>query len=163
MLVGSSNDIKSAPFSFDASFNYEIRDNWYAGLGLGIDFLEDSYMPVFLNLEYHFRESNFTPFVGLQAGYLISLDGDIYTYGDYYYDVMPWSSVYYPYSQVTLNSEGGMMINPSFGFVSQINENLGLVFSFGYRFHQLTFNSNDHYKLEQEYNRLSIRVGIIFN
>ena len=161
VLAGSSNNTKSTPFSFDASFNYSFFPQLYAGLGLGVDLLEESYMPAFLNLEYHFRESRFTPFLGLQAGYLIPLDGDIHTYGNYYY--YPLSSSYYPYSQQALSSKGGMMFNPSFGFLSQINENLGLVFSFGYRFQQVTFKGDDHYQLEREYNRLSIRLGIIFN
>ena len=160
VLAGSSDNIKSAPFSFDASFNYRLFSNIYAGLGAGIDFLEESYMPVFINLEYHFRDSHFTPFVGFQGGYLIPVDGDVTNYNNIYYA----SSSYWPYYEVqTLNNKGGIMLNPSFGFINHINQNLGFSVAFGYRFSRVTFEGDDSYELETNYNRLSIRLGIIFN
>ena len=162
LLIGSSSNDKSKPFSFDASFNLKVLPNWYAGVGTGVDFLEESYLPVFANLEYHFRESMFTPFVGVQAGYLFPLDDNIMVGSNYYYDIMPWSSSYY--AAQTLDCQGGFMLSPSFGMVNQLNENLALMMSFGYRFHQVSFEGGkDEYKLEREYNRLTIRIGILFN
>ncbi len=162
ILAGSSNNSKPTPFSFDASFNYRILPKWYLGVGAGIDFLDESYLPVFGNLEFHFRESRFTPFIGLQGGYMIPLDDEVYSGGGVYYDYMPWSSSYY-YNPVPLESKGGLMVNPSFGFVSQLNPNLGLMLAFGYRYHEVNFKGDNHYQLDREYNRLSIRLGILFN
>ncbi len=156
VLTGSSDNVKDTPFSFDASFNIRAASKFYTGIGAGIDFLEESYMPVFLNLEYHFRESQFTPFIGLQAGYMVPLEGEIPTYYDYYYGG-------YGYGSQSLDNNGGPMFNPSFGFVSHINENLGWTISFGYRYHQVNFKGEEHYQLETTYNRFSIKVGIIFN
>lgn len=162
ILAGSSNNSKPTPFSFDASINFRLLPKWYMGVGAGIDFLDESYMPVFGNLEFHFRESRFTPFIALQGGYMIPLDDEVYSGGGVYYDYMPWSSSYY-YNPVPLESKGGLMVNPSFGFVSQLNPNLGLMLSFGYRYHEVNFKGDNHYQLDREYNRLSIRVGILFN
>lgn len=162
VLVGSSNNYKEAPFSFDVSFNYNVFSNFYAGLGAGIDFMDESYMPAFANFEYYFRQSRFTPFIGVQAGYMVPLDGEIYSSGTYYYDYNPWSSSFY-YSQEALDPKGGIMLNPSLGFVSRLNPNLGFMLSFGYRYHQVNFKGENHYELEREYNRLSIRLGLLFN
>ncbi|MGQ8335934.1 hypothetical protein ACUNWD_05235 [Sunxiuqinia sp. A32] len=161
ILAGGSNNSKPTPFSFDASFNYGICPQCYVGAGLGVDLLEESYLPVFLNLEYHFRESQFTPFVGIQGGYMVPLDDHVRT--QTYYDMAPWISYWPNYYQETLDNKGGYLINPSFGFVSQVNQNLGISLSFGYRFHKVGFEGDNEYELEREYNRLSIRLGILFN
>ena len=161
VLAGSSDNVKDTPFSFDASFNIRVASTFYAGIGAGIDFLEESYMPVFLNLEYHFRESQFTPFIGLQAGYMVPLEGEIETGGPYY-DIY-YGGYGYGYGSQSLDNNGGSMFNPSFGFISHINKNLGWTLSFGYRYHQVNFKGEEHYQLETNYNRFSIKVGIIFN
>jgi sRNA-binding regulator protein Hfq len=160
VLAGSSDNAKDTPFSFDASSNFRLFSTFYSGIGAGVDFLEESYMPVFLNLEFHFRKSQFTPFLGVQGGYMVPLDGEVKTQNTYYYDV------YYGYGYSgpqSLDNKGGLMVNPSFGFVSHINKNLGWTLSFGYRYHQITLKGDDHYELETNYNRFSVKVGIIFN
>jgi sRNA-binding regulator protein Hfq len=159
LLIGNSNNRKEAPLSFNASFNHRFYRQLYIGLGMGVDFLEESYMPVFMNFEYHFRNSRFTPFIGLQGGYMVPLDGDVNIQGGGY---RPWMSYSYPYYE-TLENRGGFMVNPSLGFVSHINENLGWSLSFGYRVHQVTFEKDDNYSLETNYNRLSVHLGLIFN
>lgn len=162
VIAGSSNNNKSAPFMFSASFNYELTNRLYAGAGMGIEFWDESYMPVFLNINYLFRETRFTPFFGLQAGYLIGLEdaSGYYSYGGYY-DYL--SSSIYPSNGGPLNSEGGFMINPQFGFQSMINPNLGWTFSFGYRFHKFNYSGENEYEKEYNFNRLTLKLGIIFN
>lgn len=161
VLAGSSNNEKKSPFSFDASFNYRMLPKFYSGLGVGVDLLENSYMPVFLNLEYHFRNTRFSPFVGAKGGYMVPLDKKINT--NIYYDIAPWVSYWPSGYQSSLDNQGGLMFNPSFGFVNQVNENLGISLSFGYRYHEITFKGEDHYQLEKSYNRLTISLGILFN
>lgn len=160
VLVGSSDNQKDSPFSFDGSFNIKMLPKFYLGAGAGVDFLEESYMPVFANLEYHFRDSRITPFLSFKGGYLFPLDGDVHQNNWIYYDYM---SYYYPYSSQELENKGGMLVNPSLGFVSYLNPHLGLSLEFGYRFSRVTFKGDDHYELETNYNRLSIRLGILFN
>lgn len=161
VLLGNSGNNQSAPFSFMSSVNFRINGNFYAGAGLGAEFFEESYLPVFAQFQYKFRDTKFTPFVNLQAGYQVPLEdgnrGQIV-----YYD---YSSSYYPYPQNNskLNAEGGYLINPSIGFQRFTSDSFGWFFSFGYRYHQLNYSGENGYKLETNFSRLSLKIGFIFN
>jgi len=162
VLVGNSGNSQSAPFSFMSSVNFRIDGNWSAGAGLGAEFLDESYMPAFAQIQYKFRDTKFTPFFNLQFGYQVPLeDGNRsqLTYYDYS------SSYYYPNQQANskLNAEGGYLINPSIGFQRFTSDNFGWFFSFGYRHHQLNYSGDNGYKLETNYSRLSLKIGFIFN
>ena len=162
VLIGNSGNGQKAPFSFMSSFNYRVIDKLYLGAGLGTEFFDESYMPVFGQLQFRFRDTKFTPFFNLQAGYQIALeDGKRENYINYYSS----SSIYYPYTQTSgkLNAEGGFLINPSFGFQRLTSENFGWFFSFGYRYHQLNYSGVNSYKLESNFSRLSLKIGFIFN
>lgn len=161
VLLGNSGNNQSAPFSFMSSVNFRINGNLYAGGGLGAEFFEESYMPAFAQIQYKFRDTKFTPFVNLQAGYQVPLEdgnrGQIVTYA--------LSSSYYQYPQNNskLNAEGGYLINPSIGFQRFTSDNFGWFFSFGYRYHQLNYSGENGYKLETNFSRLSLKIGFIFN
>jgi hypothetical protein len=161
VLVGNSGNEQSAPFSFMTSVNFKVLDRLYAGAGLGAEFLSETYMPAYAQIQYKFRNTRFTPFANLQLGYMIPLeDGPNQPYNGYY----PSYSSYYPGPQYNekLSTEGGIMVNPSFGFQQFTSENFGWFFSFGYRYHQLNYSGKDEYKLESNFSRLSLKIGIIF-
>ncbi|MFA5326375.1 MAG: hypothetical protein WC384_01160 [Prolixibacteraceae bacterium] len=160
VLVGNSGNSQKAPFSFTTSMNFRIIDKLYVGAGLGTEFFGESYMPVFAQFQYKFRESKLTPFVNLQVGYQVPLEDSRQNQNIVYYDYY-----YYPYPYTTdkLNTEGGYLINPSVGFQWYSSENFGWFFSFGYRHHQLNYSGTDSYKLETNFSRLSLRIGFIFN
>ncbi|HBL75197.1 MAG: hypothetical protein A2W90_05970 [Bacteroidetes bacterium GWF2_42_66] len=158
VIAGSSGNDKDAPFVFNASFNYRLISTFYAGAGLGVEFWNESYLPVFCILQYQLRDTRFTPFINLQTGYLVPL-GDSNISVPYYS-----SSSYWPNPNYTeLDANGGFMINPSFGIRSMMNPNFGWSFSFGYRFHRLNYSGDNEYSTEYNFNRLTLRVGIIFN
>jgi len=156
VIAGGDGNGKRSPFMFHTTFNYLIFNKIYTGAGLGVEFWNESYMPVYLNANYLFREARFTPFIGFQAGYLVSL-GDVASNPVYYYD-----SGFAPYNAIT-EADGGIMINPSFGFRSMTNPNFGWTFSFGYRYHQLKYKGEKEYSTEYNFNRLTLKIGIIFN
>ena len=161
-LIGNSGNSQKAPFSFMTSANCKISEKLYAGLGLGAEFLDETYMPAFVQVQYKFRDSRFTPFVNLQVGYMVALENGNRLYYTTYY---PSYSDYYPGPQTSskLNAEGGYVINLSFGFQRFSSENFGWFFSFGYRHHQLNYSGDNGYKLETNYSRLSLKIGFIFN
>ena len=164
VLVGNSGNAQNAPFSFMTSANFKVFDKLYAGAGLGVEFFDESYMPAFAQFQYKFRNTRFTPFVNLQLGYMVPLEDSKNQYNNYYY---PSYSDFYPGGQPQTNgklkTEGGYMINPSLGFQRFTSENFGWFFAFGYRYHQLNYSGNNDYKLEENYSRLSLKIGVIFN
>lgn len=156
VLVGNSGNSQKDPFSFMTSLNFRIIRNVYLGAGLGAEFLQETYMPAFGQLQWRFRESSTTPFFNLQVGYQLPLE-DVRSSQMVYYD-------YYPYTPTSskIHADGGYLVNPSFGFQHFSSENLGWFFSFGYRYHQLNYSGDNHYKLETNFSRLSLKIGFIF-
>ncbi|HAH23333.1 MAG TPA: hypothetical protein DCL77_06190 [Prolixibacteraceae bacterium] len=157
VLVGNSGNSQKYPFSFMTAVNFRLIRNVYLGAGLGAEFLQETYMPAFGQLQWRFRDTRTTPFLNLQLGYQVPLE-DVRGSSMVYYD-------YYPYPQTSskIHADGGYLINPSFGFQHFSSENLGWFFSFGYRYHQLNYSGDNNYKLETNFSRLSLKIGFIFN
>ena len=163
VLIGNSGNSQKAPFSFMTSFNYKVVDKLYLGAGLGTEFFNESYMPVFGQFRYKFRETRFTPIVNLQVGYQLPLEKESReNFNNYYVD---YSSSYWPGYQTNqrLKTEGGFLINPSIGFQQFTSDNFGWFFTVGYRHHQLNYSGDNGYKLETNFSRLSLKIGFIFN
>ena len=165
VLAGNSGNSQSAPFSFSSSLNYTVIPKLSVGLGIGLEFLKETYLPAFINMEYKLRNSYSTPYVFLKTGYEIPIEDsqEIY-YGvqPYSYDsFMPWP---YPnnYNQ-QLDPRGGFLINPGIGYQRMFSSGFGMSFAFGYQFHRLSYNGENDYRLDIDYNRLTIKLGIIFN
>ena len=161
LLIGNSENSQSAPFSFTSSVNYSIDSNFSIGAGIGIEFLKESYLPVFINLEYKLRDSHSTPYLFLKSGYQIPLEEsrDIY-----YSSYQPWSSIWPgpDYSQEPMDTKGGFLINPGVGYQRMFSNEFGMSFAFGYQFHRLKYSGDNDYELDIDYNRLTIKLGIIF-
>jgi hypothetical protein len=164
VLAGNSGNSQTAPFSFSSALNYAVIPKLAVGLGIGLDFLKETYLPAFVNIEYKLRNSYSTPYVFLKTGYEVPLEksNQIY-YGvqPYYYDYMPWP---YPnnYNQ-NLDTRGGFLINPGIGYQRMFSSGFGMSFAFGYQFHRLSYKGENDYQLDIDYNRLTIKLGVIFN
>ncbi|MFY1613154.1 hypothetical protein ACOMSG_09995 [Macellibacteroides fermentans] len=163
VMIGNPDNEHKAPFLFHSSMNYSFRNNLSAGAGIGVEFYNETYLPVFANLLYKFNNRKVSPFVSLQAGYLIALENKTRISGGYYpYDYL---SSYWPQpiTRDNLDAQGGFLINPSAGLFFKTSHGYGITLSAGYRFHQLRFSDNSDYKLRADYNRLSIKLGILFH
>ncbi|WP_340115040.1 hypothetical protein [Maribellus mangrovi] len=162
VLAGNSDNSQSAPFSITGSVNYQINAQFSAGLGLGVEFLKESYMPVFANLEYKFRKAPSVPYVFLKAGYQVPLEES----NAVYYDVVPLWMSYWPWPDVSgdepLDVKGGFLINPGVGYQQMFSSNFGMTFAVGYQYHRLNYAGQDDYELDIDYNRVTVKVGIIF-
>lgn len=166
ILYGNPDNSQKAPLIVHSSLNYTLRKNLSAGVGAGVDFLKEAYLPVTANLMYKFRQSRFTPYGIVQAGYHIPLENSRMLY----YDVVPYdissSAIWpgpWPNNQTTLDAKGGFLVNPAVGFISQTNSGYGISFSVGYRFNRLRFSGENDYNVDVDYNRLSVKLGLIFN
>ncbi len=163
LLIGNADNSQSAPLSFTSSINYSSDPNLSIGAGLGLEFFKETYLPVFLNLEYKFRNSYSTPYIFVKGGYQIPLEESREIYYDNYYPVwssfMPWPN----YQQETMNAKGGFLINPGVGYQRMYSSGFGMSIAFGYQFHRLRYTGENDYGLDIDYNRLTIKLGIIFN
>ncbi|NCB08755.1 MAG: hypothetical protein EOM73_11380 [Bacteroidia bacterium] len=163
ILAGNSENSQSAPFSLTASVNYSISRNFSVGVGTGVEFLKESYLPVFLNAEYRFRKTQSTPYVFLKGGYQVPLEESRTVYNQGY---PIWSSSVGPgyYSSIeNMDACGGILLNPGIGYMNMFSPGFGMSFAFGYQFHRLHYKGDNDYGLDIDYNRLSLKIGIIFN
>jgi hypothetical protein len=161
-LVGNPDNENDAPFIFHSSLNYAFHKHLSAGLGLGVEFIEETHLPVTANLLYQFGDKKvITPFVRLQAGYQFALE-DKMTVNRLNY--LASLNRYWPgyYNPEKLKTRGGFMANPSVGFVCYTKPGLGISLAAGYRYQKLNYKGTADYKLQVEYNRLSLTLGIIF-
>ncbi len=163
VLVGNSENSQSAPLSFTSTVNYTIQSHFSAGVGVGVEFLKESYLPVFANFEYKFRDTYSTPYIFLKAGYQIPLEESNQIYNDVYpiwYDVYQPLPNYNP--QQPMDTKGGFLINPGVGYQRMFSSGFGMSFAFGYQFHRLHYKGENDYGLDIDYNRLTIKLGFIF-
>lgn len=162
VLAGNSENSQPAPFSFTASGNYLVTSGFSVGAGFGVEFLKESYLPVFANFEYKIRNSFSTPYFFLKAGYQVPIEES----RTVYYDVYPaWSSIW-PWPEnpnENMDAKGGFLLNPGLGYHRMFSSTFGMSFAFGYQFHRLGFAGENDYRLEIDYNRLTVKLGIIFN
>ncbi|MEN8117820.1 MAG: hypothetical protein ABFS16_12615 [Bacteroidota bacterium] len=162
VLAGNSENSQSAPFSFTGSANYKLDEKASLGAGFGAEFFKETYMPVYANFEYKFRNAYATPYLFLKAGYQIAVEDS----RTVYYDIIPpWAS-YMPWpnpnQNENLDAKGGLLINPGVGYQRMFSSGMGMSVAFGYQFHRLQYKGEKDYQLDIDYNRLTIKLGIIF-
>lgn len=159
VLSGSSQNRQVAPFSFQSLMLYQFDEHIVAGLGLGIDFLEETYLPLVIDFRYYLRGTRFSPFVFAQTGYSIPTDKsasqDII---NDHYSIWPGP---YPQSE-DVEPLGGFQLNPGFGIRHMFHSDFGLEISFSYRYQRLNYQYGSSTRLEIDYTRLNIRIGILF-
>jgi hypothetical protein len=166
VMVGNSENSQAAPFAFSTALNYTIVPKLSAGVGIGLEFLKETYLPAFVNIEYKLRDTYSTPYLFLKTGYEVPIEdaNPVYNYDIqpyYYYDVMPWPTP--EYYNTELDTKGGFMINPGIGYQRMFSMGFGMSVAFGYQFNRLSYKGDNEYQLDIDYNRLTIKLGFIFN
>jgi len=165
ILPGNPYNEQVAPAVFAATFNRQVYKNISAGIGSGLEFYNDAtFIPLYANLEYRFRNTRFSPVVFMKTGYLFAANETVTTGGDY--PVMPRYNDYVMpppgNGPQELEPHGGFMVNPGVGMNIMVSNGFGFFLGFGYRYHKLSFEGSNEYSLSYNYNRLSIDIGIIF-
>lgn len=164
LLVGNPDNEQSAPLVLGTSLNYGFSKNLSAGAGVGVEFLKETYLPATINLMYKLRDARFTPFAMVTVGYQLPLEDSRRSYQQ----VIPsYVSSYWPgywyYNQGPLKAQGGVLVNPMVGFISHTRSGYGYSLSVGYRYHRLHYKGDDTYRLDVDYNRLTVGFGLIIH
>ncbi|MBN1821664.1 MAG: hypothetical protein JXR31_00425 [Prolixibacteraceae bacterium] len=166
VMIGNSENSQNAPFLLHSTLNYKVDNKTTVGIGTGVEFLKETHLPLYTNIEYRFRDTWFSPYVFLKAGYCFPMEDSRTVYydviPDYYYSM---SSIWpgYWYTNNELKAKGGVLLNPGFGIVNMFSYNFGMSFSLGYRFTRLHYKGENDYQLDVDFNRLSLTIGILFN
>jgi hypothetical protein len=153
-LAGVKTTEYSTPFSFNALFNTTIGTKNIFGIGSGVEYIGQPYMPLFAEYKLLISDKKTTPFLFIRGGKLYHKDGDSESNDSYY---NPYN---YP-----KNYSGGFTFTIGTG-VSWVNEGSETYLSFAYRnahtsYTQLNYNKHtDTYK--STINRLEVKFGFRF-
>ncbi|NOU61170.1 hypothetical protein [Marinifilum caeruleilacunae] len=153
VLLGSNGNDNEAPFSVLCSANYRFKNGLSLGGGAGLETFEETQIPVFADIRYHHKIGGFNTYLFCQSGYSFALDDRDNTNYYYYGDEM--------------ENEGGWLINPGIGVVFSGRGNTRLSLGIGYRYQKNKLSWHNDYTsdkeiLREEFNRMSIHLGIIF-
>lgn len=158
VLVGNPGNKYSAPFSFINITGWKLKNGFSVGAGAGVEFFSETYLPVVADLRYYLKRQGANPFFGFQGGYSFGLDKPDMQYVYDYTGIWPGPTG----NTLEIKAKGGLLLNPFAGICTSLNENLALTFSAGYRIMRHRYSREDNYNIDIDYNRLSIKIGLIF-
>lgn len=155
VLASNSDNDHASPFSLLNSVNFKITPKLSLGIGMGIEFLNETNMPLFATSEYRLKANKSTPYLFVKAGYSVSLDNE------------QKSNLPINYRYISaiseLDAKGGWLANAGVGYAYTLNNNLVVSLALGYRYQQLNYKMDKYdYKMSIDYHRLSIYLGVTF-
>lgn len=145
-LAGSSNNARVAPFSLVTVNGWRSPAGLFIGAGLGVEFLDINYFPIFLDLRYDLTGKDVVPYLVAKGGY--SLPGN----SDYSENDMDYSY------------QGGALAAVGVGLKIRTREHFAWDVELMYRY-QKTSRSEvyewnmQEYQYTDIYNRIEIRIG----
>jgi hypothetical protein len=149
-LIGSGNNDHNIIFSIQMVNGYKFGRRYYPGIGTGIEFYDQAYVPLYADFKYFLSDHRVSPFLRGNLGYSIPLEDPPEQWGSR-----------------TVN-HGGILYSAGVGTSIRTGSSSALVISLDYRFQSLrsvyTADWNDEVlNLEKQYNRVSLRIGFIFD
>lgn len=145
-LAGSSDNSRVAPFSLVMVNGWRSELGFFAGAGLGVEFLTTNYLPFFLDLRYDLFGSDVVPYIVAKGGYSVPLSSD---HSEYDID--------YAYS-------GGPLFGAGVGLKIKTRNHFAWDIALMYRYQETAFReeydwNNQSYEYTDIYNRIEIRLG----
>ncbi len=150
ILIGSGNNSRNAIFSVQMVNGYKLGRVFYPGLGTGIEFYEYPHLPLFADVSWKVLDERVSPFLHASLGYSLPLEDP----GE------QWGS--------RTDNLGGVLCAASLGTTVRTGPSSALVISLAYRYQSLRSTQTEEWtgdvrKLERKYNRLSLRIGFLFD
>jgi hypothetical protein len=151
LLIGAQSNEYKAPFSFNAIAGYTIEKKNMLGIGTGAEFLGKTFVPVFAEYKYTFRDKRVSPFLFARGGILMHVGADEESDNTYYYNATDY--------------KGGATLTFGTG-LSWAGEDVETYLSFAYRYAQTSYVQTDYNHMdvtyENNYNRLEVKFGFRF-
>lgn len=153
-LLGSQSADYRTAFSFNMIGSITSNTKNSFGLGSGVEYLGQSFLPLFFEYKYIFNEKKASPFFFVRGGKLFHLGSDAgtveYTYPQYNY---------------AKSYDGGATFTIGTG-ISWQREDGETYLSFAYRNAHTSYNQENYNKLTETYrntyNRLEVKFGFKF-
>jgi len=154
ILAGAQNSSYDAPFSFNFVGTYTLNSKYIFGLGSGVEFLGQPFMPVFLEIRQLLSEKRTAPYIFMRGGKLFHVSGDAENI-----------DATYPQYNVPKSFEGGFSFTIGTG-ISWAKDNNETYLSFAYRnmhtsYEELNYNKQTN-TYRNSYNRLEVKYGFKF-
>jgi len=144
VLIGSSDDEKTAPFSAIMENDYRLNKTLAPGAFLGFEQLNENVLPVGLNMKFFFPANQTDLFVCIYGGYSISLEK--------------------PDEVGMKKATGGILAGGETGIMIPVSSGSAITLAIGYRYNELNYQLNDwwrgDYTKKRTFNRFVIRIGI---
>ena len=149
-LIGTGNNDNNLIFGIQMVNGYQLKSRIYPGLGMGLEFFDQAFLPLFGDIVYYIGNRSVAPFVRGSLGYTLPLE-------DPHQD---WGTI--------LDSHGGLMYAVGLGTSIRMSQNNALCISVIYRFQNLRTVqtqdwNDDKVTLDTQYNRIAIRIGFVFD
>jgi hypothetical protein len=149
VLMGSGQNEKNVIFSAQMINGYKWNSRWYTGLGIGIEFFEQAVVPLFADLSLHLGRNALSPFIRGSFGYSVPVEDPPEAWG------------------VRTDNRGGYLYAVGLGTFIRLNGHNALSLSLVYRFQSLTSVitedwNNEILNLDKQYNRIALRIGLVF-
>jgi len=145
ILLGSSVNAKQAPLSILTEFDYRFIPYFAAGISAGYEALNESTIPLAVNLKALYPLATQTLFFGISGGYNFSVENpDNYIYEEH---------------------NGGGLFTIEAGIQIHLSNNNGFFIAAGYRYNELHYKVMDWWIDSVHrtiyFNRFSFRLGFV--
>jgi hypothetical protein len=153
-LVGAQNSEYDAPFSFNFQGNLTKNTKNIFGIGSGVEYIGQAFIPVFVEYKRLASDKKTTPFIFVRTGKILHLTGEE---GN--------TDNFYPQYDYSKSYKGGFTMTLGTG-ISWIKNDMETYLSFAYRnayysYTQLNYN-NQRATYRNTLNRLEIKFGFRF-
>ena len=153
-LVGSQHSEYKSPFSFNCLVNYTTNVKNIFGVGSGVEFIGQTYTPVFIEYKRIISDRKTTPFIFFRGGGLTHIAKADESANPNYSNGNP------------TNYKGGISLGIGTG-ISWAKEESETYLSFAYRYAKTSYNQKEGYpshdvKYNNYYNRLEVKFGFKF-
>ncbi len=151
LLAGAQHTQYTTPFSFNFLAGLTYNTKYLISIGSGVEFIGQTYTPLFLEYKYLFHDKKTTPFIFMRGGALLHIESDEQT--NNYNEYTPF------------NYKGGTSLTIGSG-ISWAKEGYETYLSFAYRYAHTSYQQREYNQGIVTYNstlnRLEIKFGFRF-
>jgi hypothetical protein len=145
-LAGSPYNTQVAPLSLQMINGWRNPLGIFTGLGIGVEFLNANYIPIFVDLRYDLFGTDVVPYLVTRGGYAFPLSSDREEY------------------DITYTYSGGAMFGAGFGLKIKSRDHFAWDVGILYRYQKTAYQelyewNNQEYNYTDVYNRIEIRIG----